>query len=469
MSVIVPTWVQRQRVASVLLAIVFLGMELAWFLLAGFLLVLRMRWQLEDAGPWLGASLAALALSSWGLARTVKNGHFLWQYGRWNAQDGPGAAPEMILSQARQAFRDGDDERVVLLAGKLGPSERGLELTAGLGRSLALLGRLDEAAEAFAGQASEAESLRWLRPRRAWGMDWPVYFKPADARWARRHVWLVLLAALSVAAGLQVLGRSIDLAGSQANQAFDRQGFKVLQQGAFTVYYHDDGFRDQVLTLAEEAVSKELAFLDREDAKIPNGAMRLYLCETREEYLQRAPYAPSWEQASALPASDSIYIHRLPPDERIYFESVLAHEVCHLLYHRFFPISGDDAWLNEGLADYLGYAFALDRAGFARQAWLQKNRFNGLADRSLPFDHFFQTDPHALGSSEDVRTFYRQGFSLVFLLVEHYGRKDFLRFLDAYRHKQGDATAALAAVYPSIQSTADLAAVWGLYYEKSAP
>jgi hypothetical protein len=359
-----------------------------------------------------------------------------------------------LQSQARQAFVDDDMERVVLLASKLEASQRPLELGAGLGRALALLGRLDEAASVFREQGAEAESLRWLQPRRAWGLDRPIYFKPSDARWARRHLSLALLAALSALASLWVTEAAGDLLRGRRVEAFDRQGFKVSQEGPFTFYYHDPAFRDLVADLAGKALRHQLAFLDREPAVIPEGTFRFYLCEDREEYLARAPYAPAWEQASALPALNSIYIHKLPADQRIYFESVLAHELSHLLYHRFFPVK----------ADYLGYAFALDRAGFARQDWLQRHSFKGLAARALPFDQFFAIDPHSLSKTEDVVTFYRQGFSVVFLLVEHYGREAFLGFLDAYRLNGGDAARALAVAYPSIQGTSDLAAVWDLFF-----
>jgi aminopeptidase N len=192
--------------------------------------------------------------------------------------------------------------------------------------------------------------------------------------------------------------------------------------------------------------------------------MRLYLCETREEYLRRTPSAPPWEQASALPVLDSIYIHRLPPEQSIYFESVLAHELAHLLYHRFYPVAGNDAWLNEGLADYLGYAFALDRAGFARQAWLDEHVFKQLEGQTIPFDRFFQVDPHRISNTQEVATFYRQGFSVVFMLIEHYGQEQFLTFLRAYRRGDRDVAKALAEAYPTIQNTEGLASVWSLFY-----
>lgn len=460
---------QGRRVASFMLAIAFFAAVVGWFIFLALFLTLQLRWKVAGAGSGSAGASLALALSIWGLRRAVKNGHFIWTYGRWRVDEAQAQPPiDPMLQQAQQAFVDGDLERVVLLARKQGTEERGAALQAGLGRALALLGRLDEAAEAFDGCPEDREALRWLRARRAWGADWPTYFRPDDARWLQRGHWLALLLGLCLGGLFLAAWHVQAIQPAEAAPSFNVGGFETVQQGAFTVHYHDPQFRDLALDLAEKALFKQLAFFGQENADIPKGTFELYLCDDRAEYLRRAPYAPDWEQASALPDTNSIYIHKLPKDESIYFEIVLAHELCHLLYHRFYPVTLNDAWLNEGLADYSGYAFGLDRAGYARQDWLDEHRFAKLATRSIPFDCFFSIDPHTLKETEDVETFYRQGFSVVFMLVEHFGRADFLRFLNAYRDSNGNASVALAKAYPTIPDTDALASLWGLYFGKSA-
>jgi hypothetical protein len=459
MKALEPQGLSMQRWARRWRALFRLG--LVWFWAAACSVTVAQHKAGFAGYDWILAAGFGVVLNTWGLARAVRNGHFLWLYSRWQAQAGGGLA----LQHARQAYRDGDLERVILLAGKEGEPGEAASLREGAARSLALLGRMEEAAVAFEAVGAK-EPLRWLRPRRAWGLSLKPYFRVADAAWSRRGVWLVALAAISVLGVGTYLSAVGDLGMHAPGRSFNSADFEALERSAFTVHYHDRAAGEALADLAEKALVTELAFLGRSDAEIPPGSFQLFLCDSREEYLKRAPQAPAWEQAATQPESGTIYLHKLPEDERVYFEIVVAHELSHLLYHRFFPVPYNDAWLNEGLADYQGYAFALDRAGVARQAWLRQKRFAKLAERSLPFDRYFLTDPHELKSDADVETFYRQGFSLVFLLVEHYGQKNFLRFLDAYREQRGNATKALAQVYPTIQDESELAAVWGLFYEK---
>jgi hypothetical protein len=455
-----PQGLEMQRWASLVLALLLLAFELAWAMFSAFAVA---EIKAGAAYSWVPLlfCLAMTAANTWALARSVKSGHFLWLFSRWPLS----AAPHPVLDQAITAFREADLERVLLLAAKEVDTETALALRAGAGRSLALLGRMSEAAEALRGLDSERARLMWLEPRRAWGRERPAYFVPQDAVWARRQFWLTLflLFNLSILVGLLVWLDPIPYSPAGL-QAFDVGKFETLEVGPFVIHHHDAAAARDLGALAEKALAAELEFLGREDAVIEPGAFHLYLCEDRVEYLRRAPAAPDWEEASALPEQNSIYLHKHPPEERIYFEVVVGHELSHLLYRRFIPVHKNDAWLNEGLADYQGYAFALDRAGFPRQAWLGEHVFAKLAQRNLPFGTFFDVDPHEIKDSNDVEIFYRQGFSIVFLLVEHYGRKDFLRFLDNYRAANGSATAALAATYPTIQNIDELAAVWGLFY-----
>lgn len=454
-----PQGLGMQRWASFVLALLLLLMELGWALVAAYCVA---KLQVHGVGlrPLLFAGAMALA-NTWALARVIKSGHFLWTFSRWPRP----SKLHPVLDQAWAAFGHDDHQRVLVLAAKDVEPEIAALLRSGAGRSYALLGRLDEAAEAFRGAEGEKARLLWLQPRRAWGREWPAYFKPIDAVWARRQFWITLFTLFSISAWFgfaSLVGERPALPA--VVRAFDGGSFETLEEGPFVIHHHDEAAARELGILAEKALAAELAFLGRETAVIEPRSFQVYLCQDRAEYLRRAPMAPDWEEASAVPAQNSIYLYRHPPEERIYFEVVLAHELSHLLYRRFIPVHKNDAWLNEGLADYQGYAFALDRAGFPRQAWLSEHAFANLSQRSLPFGNFFDVDPYQIKSPDDVATFYRQGFSIVFLLVEHYGRKDFLRFLDNYRAANGNATAALAATYPTIQNTSELAAVWGLFY-----
>ena len=421
---------------------------------------------------WAVAPSAALmVLNSYALLRSAQSAYFVGLFGRWPREAVPpglNQAQEHSLLAAGDAFDQGRFARVPGLLARVPPERRLPGHWLGLGRSLALAGRAEEAAAALAQGGAGPKVLGLFRPRRRLGMDFGPYF---DAGMPARLGHIPGLAALALGLMLgsgtmaTALWGTLTRVGPLA-PSFDETAFQSQALGRFTVYYHDPAFRDQASAVAEAALDHDLAFLGLPPDTFGPGSVRLYLCDSRQEYRRRSPTHPSWEAACADPPDTSVYIYRFPDRQRIFFEIVMAHELGHLCYYRMGGSSPDD-WLNEGLADYLGYDFGLKRAGIPRQAWLQNNYFASLRSTALPFDLFFKTDPHFLPDAE-VGTFYQQGFSVVYLLIEDYGREPFLKFLRVYAaHK--DINAAMAGAFPTIPDIKALAAVWALFYPRQAP
>jgi hypothetical protein len=418
---------------------------------------------------WAVAPAAALLLLNSGfLVWLIKTWHFLGLFARWPGAEQALGQPwnrqeEQALAAAGLAFDQGDFGKVPALLDRIAEERRGPGSWLGLGRALALAGRLEESLPALVRGGEREGTLRWLRPRGRAG-DKPAYFAAGMEARLTRVPWMAALAmgvvlasaALTAAVALQV-ARSMPVLQS----SFDVSEFQSLQQGRFSVYYHNPDFRDQVAAVADAALDHDLNFLGMPADTFGPGAVKLYLCDSEEEYRRRAPTHPSWEAGCAVPGQATVYLYRFDDSQKIYFEVILAHEIGHLCYFRLIGSSPDD-WLNEGLADYLGYHFGLERAGFARQAWLQNRYFRSLRSRALPFDRFFQTDPHQLPEA-DVGTFYQQGFSVVYLLIEDYGREPFLKFLKDYNSNKS-VDAALADAFPSIRNIGALATVWSLFY-----
>jgi hypothetical protein len=96
---------------------------------------------------------------------------------------------------------------------------------------------------------------------------------------------------------------------------------------------------------------------------------------------------------------------------------------------------------------------------------LMEHAFKDLRKHSLPFKQFFQVEPHELPDAE-VETFYRQGASMVYMLIENYGKNAFLTFMDRYA-ATGDIDRSLAAAYPTLPSVEALGAVWGLFFQQT--
>jgi len=454
-----------------------LALVLALLLLsasAGALVALVLVVKLPQAGlwPWLLPLGLLVGLDLWALRRSLKAANLLLGFGRWPAPlQGlvlePGAA--MSLRAAHDAFSHGDLERCQRLLDRLPGDLTQAPLRLARGRCLVLLGRMEEARSLLA-QGGEAPYMQgWLKPRR-WLWQWHrrPYLGEADARRALNTgpsglAVLVLLLGLGGVAWPFV--QAIQVPTTALARGFDVSGFEGGASGRIAVHYHDRRWANQVWDIADDALDQDLAFFNLPPDTFGARQIHLFLCDDQAEYMRRSPQPSAWEAACALPDKDAIFIYKLPPEQRVYFEIVMAHELSHLVYHKL-GIKGDkDSWLNEGVADYLGYRYGLEKYRIPRQAWLMEHAFKDLRKHALPFQQFFQVEPHHLPDAE-VSTFYMQGASMVYMLIENYGKEPFLLFMNRYA-STGDINRSLAATYPTLPSVEALGAVWGLFFQQA--
>jgi hypothetical protein len=423
------------------------------------------------AGPYLGPMVALLLPTVWALARAWNSANFLWAFGRWqplNAADYE-EADRPWLDAAAHAFDLAEFQAALQVLDRLNPAAIRGTVQQARGRVLLWNGRWDEGIAQLEQGGERRYLVGWLRPRRLLGLPLPS-LGPAEAARAQRSwpSWLtfVLVAGVSLALVLP-LGLSVKAALSAAPKVFDPTGFESQSRGRFLVHYHDPVFAASVLDLADDALDHDLAFLGRPSDTFQAQEIQFYLCDDQAEYLRRSPYPVAWEAGCAVPDKASIFLYKPKPEGAIYFQVTVAHELSHLIYQRMGIHGRNDAWLNEGLANYLGYKYAFERNNIPRQAWLQEHEFSKLRGHFIPFKQFFSIEPHQLHRDEDVGIFYEQGSSVVYLLLEEYGRDNFLKFLDSYA--QGvDVDKALASAYPSLPDLNALAAVWGLFFNDAA-
>ena len=414
----------------------------------------------------LAWTLACMVLNGYALARAVKARHLLGLFSAWPGLPEESAAEQetrLLAVSARQAFLQDDFGRSLGLLKRLGLSHAPAELARG--RSLVMQGEFEESVEALEKGGQGPAARRYLTLRRHWGLWERRYFQPRDLDWAMNSGRLGLLGLTAILLALPVLAlnyQNFAKVLTPLHQGFSGADFNVSVQGHFTLHYHDDVFMHQVADVAEEALVFDLDFLGLPADSFAPGQIHLYLCADQAEYLARSPFTHSWEAASALPAKKQIYLYRLEESKRIYFEVVLAHELAHLCYLKVVADGADNSWLNEGFANYLGYKFALDRAHYPRQAWLMANEFNRLKQKSLPFGIFLLDDPQQMKDTASIETFYTQGFSIVYVLIEEYGKEPFLRFLH-YLGAGKPLAQSLQAAYPTIRNATELQAVWSLF------
>jgi hypothetical protein len=413
-------------------------------------------------------TLLGLALNGFALARAVKARHFLGLFAEWpGLPEEKSSTPDLRLLaiSAQQAFFHRDFDRCIVLLDRFAHATASPQVSLAKGRALVLAGRFEEALPELERGRQGSRGRRYLSQRRSFFFWTRSYFKPSDILWSENSALLAGLGVLSIALCLPLLNadfESMDAALFPKEVSFSTEDFKVATHGSFTLYYHDEVFMQRTADIADDALAGSLEFLDLPASTFGPGQIQLFLCSDQKEYLARSPYTKSWEGASALPEKQQVYLYRFPDRMRISYEVTVAHELTHLCYYKVLPGAGQNSWLNEGFADYMGYKFALERAHYPRQAWLMNNYFVGLKNKALPFQAFLDDNPQLMGDTQQINTFYVQGFSIVYVLIEQYGRPAFLRFLRVLATGKTLAD-SLAACYPTIRSAGDLGAVWDLF------
>ncbi len=427
-------------------------------------LTLLLRGSNPSALAWGFIFLLLLALNTWGLRIALRARHYLGMFSAWQSVWSPSEQGDARVAAlaAREAFDAGDFVKAAAMAERAGARLAGLGPVADLAFAYALSGDTVKAIELL--ELSQSKHHRWFVPAKRFGLRQKAYFEPGHAPelWQLRKVLGTTMICLAVILPL-VIFRADRLLAMWQSRNFSATGFQSIQREHFTYYYHDPVFVNSVHATASDALNFNLKFFGLPDSTFGPGQIKVYLCETNEEYLARSPYSKPWEAGSAVASTHSIYLYRFQKNQAADFESVLAHELAHLVYHRIAPQHREDTWLNEGLASYLGYQFALTRLGVPVQTWLMENEFKDIGKNPLPFTMFLAENPQRNMETERIIRFYRQGHSIVNVLVEYYGRELFLRFVRNYG-RTGDLNGALIQAYPTLQNgLLDLRAIWDLF------
>jgi hypothetical protein len=461
-----------------------LGLQLALALLLTLLVTflvmvdmglgsLAVRLPLLGTGNWLAPFLALTVPAVWALGRALKAVNLIWALGRWQPVQpgGLGEAERSWLDAADHAFGQAEFGRALSLLERFPREARRGSLGLNLGRILLWNGRWEDGLTQLQGAGEQSYWLGWLKSRRTLGLAREPYFGPLDPGRAGQ-TWPAGLACGLVLGATAVLVlplyASLKPQLLAISRGFDISGFEAPEtHGRFVLHFHDAAFAGMVADLADDALNHDLAFLGQPSDLFGEQEIQFFLCDDQAEYMKRSPFPAAWEAGCAVPDKASIFLYRPSHEGDLGFQVTVAHELSHLIYQRMGIHGRNDSWLNEGLANYVGYKYAFDRNNIPRQAWLQEHEFSRLRGHFIPFNRFFTMEPHELAAADDVEVFYEQGSSVVYLLIEEYGRDSFLKFMKVYA---GGASVdrALASAYPSLPDLNALAAVWGLFFNDAA-
>ena len=224
----------------------------------------------------------------------------------------------------------------------------------------------------------------------------------------------------------------------------------------FVVYYRaaTAEFAGKVVAEAErqyEKITDDLGFL-RLDFWLWDNRARIYICDDAKQY-QELTKMPAWSAGGVLPKDKVIY---LILDKSSLFESVLPHEVGHIIFREFvgFDNPAVPVWLDEGAASYQE-----ERAVFrAVLAPLARKR-GGL----IPLDRLSSLNPHDMTDRAAVEQFYAEAASVIDFLIHSFGKENFVLFCRSLRDTR-DLDKALSYSY-SIRDIRELDRQWQAYIQ----
>ncbi len=220
----------------------------------------------------------------------------------------------------------------------------------------------------------------------------------------------------------------------------------------FIIYYRDvpQDFVDTVMASAEEdfgSVTANLGISRYQGWSWDKRAV-IYIYRDEEDYVQNGGQA-GWSHGAALTGSKVIKTY---PSAQGFFDSLLPHELGHIIFREFVGMSADvPLWFEEGVAMYQEKAkrFGSDRA--VREA-IEKGQFiplTGLTDMRLYKD----TDENT------VQLFYAEAASAVYFLITEFDEQHFHQFcLELKENTRFED--ALRKIYVHIKSLEDLNTMW---------
>jgi len=215
--------------------------------------------------------------------------------------------------------------------------------------------------------------------------------------------------------------------------------WNVSRSTHFIVYYHkaQDKFIDEVIEKAEgyyDKIADDLGFR-RYDFWLWENRAKIYIYDSAKEYRQ-STNQPEWSDGCVIPQKKEIYSYAFA---RKFFDTVLAHEMGHIIFHEFvgFDNPAIPLWLDEGVASYEQNVRSAS-APLIRGAILRR--------QFIPITYLNRVNLEKADNNAEVNLFYAESVNLVWFLINKYGQDSFMDFCRQLRDKR-NFLSSLASVY----------------------
>ncbi|MDD5019373.1 MAG: peptidase MA family metallohydrolase [Candidatus Omnitrophica bacterium] len=234
--------------------------------------------------------------------------------------------------------------------------------------------------------------------------------------------------------------------------AVDAYDFSEEKSTHFIVYYDKGVSKDFVRTVIDYAeryyneLTQKLGLV-RFDYWTWDKRAKVYLYPDQQTYMEVLGQ-PSWSGGAAAYDQKTIWTF---PREAGFFDSLLPHEIGHIILREVIGSRRVPLWFEEGIASYLEQAKRYGAQNTVLEA-MRNGTFIPLADLT-------RIDVLGLQMSTDAALFYAESVCLVNYLIEKFGVERFGYLLR--KIKEGmDFDDALAYAFFDIRSESDLGRFW---------
>ncbi|OIO35670.1 MAG: hypothetical protein AUJ74_05495 [Candidatus Omnitrophica bacterium CG1_02_44_16] len=229
------------------------------------------------------------------------------------------------------------------------------------------------------------------------------------------------------------------------------QGLSEKKSDHFIIYYKDvpAEFVGTIIDYSEryyDELTIKLGFT-RYDYWTWDKRVKIYVYPDQEAYLKETKQ-PSWSSGVAAYDQKTIWTF---PRESGFFDSLLPHELGHIIFREVIGAGDVPLWLEEGVASYLEQA---------KRFGSDKIVLEALDNKSfIPLKELTQIDANALRGRADINLFYAESVNIISYLVDKFGTDAFNDFCKKLKDRRS-LDDALAYAYFDIRSLSDLGELW---------
>ncbi len=228
--------------------------------------------------------------------------------------------------------------------------------------------------------------------------------------------------------------------------------FEKTASRHFEVYREksvDESFVKEVLTFAEkyyDELTQKLGFI-RYDYWTWDDRAKIYIYGDKESYLEDTGQ-PAWSGGVASYREKTI---RTFPRSAGFFDSLLPHEIGHIVFREVIGSHHVPLWLEEGVACYLEPA---------RRFGSRKTVLDAVEDGTfIPLEKLNTMNPREMSDHAQVELFYAESVSLLTFIIERFGIDRFNKVCDRVRDGKSFERALKLTLF-GVQSLEDLSQMW---------